>query len=137
MKSLFFAKLFLVPFVFAAGSTVASAHRGRMHDAIQRLEPGSEARTKMADAAQKLTDCLKSNRPATECHDEFHQNCREASPDICPAMGKGYRGKRTAGLSREELREKRKLAAPDADRQRSASPETRDTSPEATVEEDH
>ena len=38
-----------------------------------KSEPSPETRAKMADAHQKMAECLRSTRPVHECHAEMHK----------------------------------------------------------------
>ena len=38
-----------------------------------KSEPSAETRAKMADAHQKMAECLRSTRPVHECHAEMHK----------------------------------------------------------------
>ncbi len=40
-----------------------------------KREPSPEARAKMADAHQKMAECLRSTRPIQECKAEMHKTC--------------------------------------------------------------
>jgi len=55
-------------------------------------EPGPEARQKMAAAHQKMADCLKSDRPMSECKAEMKKSChemKEKGEGGCSMMGTG------------------------------------------------
>jgi hypothetical protein len=52
-------------------------------------EPTTEQRQKMAEAYQKMAECLRSNRPMAECRSEMAGACHTMGPGICPGMGRG------------------------------------------------
>jgi hypothetical protein len=53
--------------------------------------PSAEQRQKMAEAHQRMADCLKSSRPISECHAEMKQSCQEAHGEGgCPMMEHGH-----------------------------------------------
>ena len=54
-------------------------------------EPTKEQRVKMAEMHEKLAACLRSDKPAHECHNEMMDSCRE-SKDACPMMGMMHPG---------------------------------------------
>ena len=63
-----------------------------------------EMRLKMADTHQKMADCLRSDKPMSECHQEMMKSCHEAmGKNGCPMMGemqghmKGMMGKGMGG----------------------------------------
>ena len=52
--------------------------------------PSAEQRQKMAEAHQRMADCLKSDRPISECHSEMKQSCHDAHGEGgCPMMEHG------------------------------------------------
>lgn len=56
-------------------------------------DPGPEQRQKMAEAHQKMADCLRSTRPFAECHKEMTAACHDMGDAMgCPMMGKGHGG---------------------------------------------
>ena len=64
----------------------------------------SEMRQKMADNHQKMADCLRSEKPMSECKQEMMKSCHETmGKDGCPMMGdmsghmKGMMGKGMSG----------------------------------------
>jgi len=56
-------------------------------------EPSPEVRQQMAAVHQRMSDCLKSDRPIAECRAEMQKNCREIMGERgCPMMGSGRGG---------------------------------------------
>jgi hypothetical protein len=54
-------------------------------------EPTKEQRQKMAEMHEKMAACLKSDKPASDCHKEMMASCKEAMGKECPMMhGKGH-----------------------------------------------
>ena len=43
-----------------------------------------EMRQKMAEAHQKMADCLKSKKPIESCRQEMMQSCKAMGPHGCP-----------------------------------------------------
>lgn len=61
-------------------------------------DPTPEQRQKMADAHQRMADCLKSSRPIGECRSEMANACRQMVGEAaCPMMGPGMMGPGTMG----------------------------------------
>jgi hypothetical protein len=50
-----------------------------------------EQRLKMANAHQQMADCLKSDKPLSECHEQMKKTCSEAT-DKGACMGMGMMG---------------------------------------------
>lgn len=49
--------------------------------------PSKEQRQKMAEAHQKMADCLNSDKPMGECKDEMMKSCHDMmGKDGCPMM---------------------------------------------------
>jgi hypothetical protein len=47
-----------------------------------------EQRQKMAEMHQKMADCLKSDKPMSECHAEMMKECQDKmGGEGCPMMG--------------------------------------------------
>jgi hypothetical protein len=46
-----------------------------------------ENRRKMAELHQKMSDCLKTEKPMSECHNEMMQGCDMMGKNACPMMG--------------------------------------------------
>jgi hypothetical protein len=51
--------------------------------------PSAEQRQKMAEVHQRMADCLKSERPMSECRSEMMKGCEGMGRDACPMMGMG------------------------------------------------
>jgi hypothetical protein len=49
-----------------------------------------EQRQKMAEVHQRMADCLKSERPTSECRSEMMKGCQGMGGDACPMMGMGH-----------------------------------------------
>ncbi len=49
---------------------------------------------KMAEAHKKMAECLRSDKPMSECHEEMKKECPMANSDHCPMMEEmhGMRG---------------------------------------------
>lgn len=55
--------------------------------------PTPEARQKMAEVHQRMADCLKSDRPMSECRAEMAKSCHDMmGASACPMMGMGEGG---------------------------------------------
>jgi hypothetical protein len=55
--------------------------------------PSAEQREKMAAVHQKMAECLRSDRPMSECRAEMDKSCQEMMGDSgCPMMGAGQGG---------------------------------------------
>jgi len=67
----------------------AKHHPNASPKASMMKEPSPEMRKKMADAHQKMADCLKSDRPMSECKQEMMKECHQMMKDKghCPMMG--------------------------------------------------
>lgn len=49
-----------------------------------------EQRAKMADVHQKMAECLRSERPISECRAEMMKGCKDTmGAEGCPMMGHG------------------------------------------------
>jgi len=48
-----------------------------MHGKSEKMQPTPEDRAKMADAHQRMADCLRSSRPIEECKAEMKKSCKE------------------------------------------------------------
>lgn len=68
--STMFVSLFFTIGAFASDSTVLR-----------------EDRNKMAEMHMKMADCLKSEKPVSECHNEMKQSCDMVGKDGCSMMG--------------------------------------------------
>jgi len=58
--------------------------------------PSKEQRQQMATVHQKMAECLKSDKPMSECKSEMMKSCQEKmGKDGCPMMGQmgGMMGK--------------------------------------------
>lgn len=76
-----------------AAFALASAAPAFAADPEKPVAPSAEQRQKMAEVHQKMADCLKSNRPMSECRDEMHQSCKGMMGEAgCPMMGMGKGG---------------------------------------------
>ena len=64
--------------------------------------PSKEQRERMAEAHEKMAACLRSDRPAADCHREMMQACHDTmGPQGCPMMmGQGPGGMRGRGMRR-------------------------------------
>ena len=55
--------------------------------------PSAEQRQKMAEVHQHMADCLKSDRPMSECRSEMMKSCHGMMGEgACPMMGMGQGG---------------------------------------------
>ena len=52
-------------------------------------EPGPQVRQQMADAHQKMAECLRSDRPLSECRAEMRKSCQMMGEGGCSMMGAG------------------------------------------------
>jgi hypothetical protein len=56
-------------------------------------------RQKMADAHENMAACLRSDRPASECHDDLMKACQQTmGASTCPMMGGMGPGKHGSGM---------------------------------------
>ena len=54
------------------------------------FSPTPEQRKKMTEVHEKMAECLRSIRPASECHHEMMASCKESMGNAgCPMMGHG------------------------------------------------
>jgi hypothetical protein len=72
----------------ALGEDAAPTMDHQAHSAAmsKMKEPTPEIRQKMADAHQKMADCLKSTKPISECKDEMMKNCPMMKNGHCMMM---------------------------------------------------
>lgn len=64
--------------------------------------PSKEQRQQMADVHQKMADCLKSDKPMSECKNEMMKSCHDAmGKDGCPMMGQMH-GKMGKGMMHDQ-----------------------------------
>jgi hypothetical protein len=55
--------------------------------------PSKEQREKMAEVHQKMAECLRSDRPISECRAEMAKSCQDmVGADGCPMMSYGKGG---------------------------------------------
>ncbi len=45
---------------------------------------------KMADMHKKMAECLRSDKPMSECHEQMKKECPMAKEDHCPMMEEMY-----------------------------------------------
>ncbi|MDR3608726.1 MAG: hypothetical protein P4M08_15285 [Oligoflexia bacterium] len=65
-------------------------HQAHHATETKTKEPSSETRKQMAEAHQKMADCLKSTKPFSECEEELMKSCPAMKHGHCPMMeGKG------------------------------------------------
>ena len=68
--------------------------RAFAHDKVEGKPATAEARKKMAEAHRKVAECLESDKPMKECHEQMHQIMEHACKDgDCP-MHKPHHGKK-------------------------------------------
>src|SRR5262245_40604871 len=65
-------------------------------------EPSKEHRAKMADRHTKMAECLKSDKPMSDCHKEMEENCKAAHNGKCPMMEKGGHHKHDMKTGKEK-----------------------------------
>lgn len=54
------------------------------------MEPSKEDRAKMAEMHMKMAECLKTDKPMKECHEEMMKACKDSMDKSgCPMMGMG------------------------------------------------
>lgn len=53
-----------------------------------------EDRAKMADMHSKMADCLKSDKPMSECKTEMMDSCKDMG-NACQMMGKDHKMKKS------------------------------------------
>lgn len=51
------------------------------------MNMSAETRKQMADMHQKMADCMKSNKPISECRTNMMANCPMMKDGSCPMMG--------------------------------------------------
>lgn len=51
------------------------------------MNMSAETRKQMAEMHQEMADCLKSNKPITECRENMMANCPMMKDGNCPMMG--------------------------------------------------
>ncbi|HAR43736.1 MAG TPA: hypothetical protein DCS07_14065 [Bdellovibrionales bacterium] len=74
---------------------------GKMHPS-----PTPEMRQKMAEMHQKMSECLKSDKPVAECREQMMKDCPAAGMEGCPMMGKGgMKGMKHKGMRHKKMTE--------------------------------
>jgi hypothetical protein len=68
---------------FAADTSSVTEHHG---DMSMMKEPSPDMRKKMADAHQKMADCLKSTRPIADCKKDMMNDCPMMKSGKCMMM---------------------------------------------------
>lgn len=71
-------KIIALFFTLSLLSSLSLAEEGK-----KPKEPSAEDRKKMAELHQKMADCLKSDKPIQQCHEEMKKSCKEMG-DHCP-----------------------------------------------------
>ena len=78
-------------FIFALGlqsKAEETAMKGKEPQALSQ-----EQRAKMAELHEKMAACLRSDKPAPECHHEMFKSCSEMSKSgECPMMAGMHHG---------------------------------------------
>lgn len=72
----------------------------------EKAEPSPEARAKMADAHQKMAECLRSTRPIKECRAEMHKTCEAMHGEGGCSMGHHAEGAGHAHGAKDAAKEK-------------------------------
>lgn len=70
-----------------AGASPALADHHEKSGKTTKAESSPEARAKMADAHQKMAECLRSTRPIQECHAEMHKALEGVHAEHGASMG--------------------------------------------------
>lgn len=77
-------------FVIVAGIALVGSGIVLGADAQQSgtADPSPASRQKMADIHQKMSICLRSDKPIAECRSDMRKNCQDLmGKDGCPMMG--------------------------------------------------
>ena len=77
-----FATLFVLSFLIFQSPLSRAADEGPR----KMPELTKEERTKRADMMDKMAECLRSEKPMSECHEQMKKDCPMAKEGHCPMM---------------------------------------------------